>query len=197
MLDFYGAGYLDLIVHGTVPLTILFRFHSSVCLAEIWKNAYKLRGPAASDFRCRKVRKPTANRTMLNVTLGNCGKFNARKTLFVFNFVNRQLFSLYFVNGPTFFVLFLRWTNFFIASTDQLFSFYFVNGPTFFVLFLQRTKSQSNDLEIGKMTTEIAENSMLNALFALIIYSVYHKFLCINKKSMTLWSLWRHGSDFS
>lgn len=41
MLDFYGADTWTLIVNGTVPLIIFFRFHSSVCLAEIWKHAYK------------------------------------------------------------------------------------------------------------------------------------------------------------
>ena len=43
------SGSWTLIVHATVPLTIFYRFHSSVCLAEIWKNAYKTRAPLSSD----------------------------------------------------------------------------------------------------------------------------------------------------
>src|SRR5271165_6217412 len=43
LLDYYGDDTWAMIVHSTVPLTILYRFHSSVCLAEIWKQAYKTR----------------------------------------------------------------------------------------------------------------------------------------------------------
>lgn len=38
--QFYGEGVWTVIVHSTVPLCIFYRFHSSVCLAEIWKKAY-------------------------------------------------------------------------------------------------------------------------------------------------------------
>lgn len=39
--NYYGRGSWITMVHSTVPLCIFFRFHSSVCFAEIWKNAYK------------------------------------------------------------------------------------------------------------------------------------------------------------
>lgn len=41
-LEFFGGGVWPLIVHITVPLMIFYRFHSSVCFAEIWKNGYKV-----------------------------------------------------------------------------------------------------------------------------------------------------------
>ncbi len=38
---FYGAPAWIIIQRVTLPLCIFFRFHSTVILAEIWKNTYK------------------------------------------------------------------------------------------------------------------------------------------------------------
>ncbi|CAJ0934245.1 unnamed protein product, partial [Mesorhabditis belari] len=38
--DFYGKRSWVFLVRSFSPLTIFYRFHSSVCLAEIWKNVY-------------------------------------------------------------------------------------------------------------------------------------------------------------
>lgn len=43
--QFYGEGIWTVIVHSTVPLCIFYRFHSTVCLAEIWKKAYQMKLP--------------------------------------------------------------------------------------------------------------------------------------------------------
>lgn len=47
MVRFYGSPLWTVVVHSTGPLKIFFRFHSTVCLAEIWKIAY--RGKTASE----------------------------------------------------------------------------------------------------------------------------------------------------
>lgn len=41
--EFYGESIWTVIVHSTVPLSIFYRFHSTVCLAEIWKEAYRMK----------------------------------------------------------------------------------------------------------------------------------------------------------
>ena len=38
--DFYGETLWVVLVHTTQPLTIFFRFHSAVALADIWNSAY-------------------------------------------------------------------------------------------------------------------------------------------------------------
>ncbi|GLV35744.1 Otopetrin-like c [Carabus blaptoides fortunei] len=38
---FYGKQWWTIIGHMTVPLTMFYRFHSSVCLVDIWKSAYE------------------------------------------------------------------------------------------------------------------------------------------------------------
>ncbi|XP_048512243.1 proton channel OtopLc-like [Athalia rosae] len=43
--DFYGLQLWTILKHLTIPLTMFYRFHSSVCLADIWKSAYE---PASS-----------------------------------------------------------------------------------------------------------------------------------------------------
>jgi len=48
-LKFYGVWAWTIITHISMPLAIFYRFHSTVCLCEIWKRAYKLKG---STFRC-------------------------------------------------------------------------------------------------------------------------------------------------
>ncbi|OQV16327.1 hypothetical protein BV898_09474, partial [Hypsibius exemplaris] len=45
-LRFYGTWTWTLITHISMPLTIFYRFHSSVCLSEVWKSAYKKKNPA-------------------------------------------------------------------------------------------------------------------------------------------------------
>ncbi|CAH1777255.1 unnamed protein product [Owenia fusiformis] len=39
--EFYGYLVWSIILHVSIPLQIFYRFHSAVCLANIWKNAYK------------------------------------------------------------------------------------------------------------------------------------------------------------
>ena len=43
-MDFYGIIPWSLITHISVPLAIFYRYHSTVCLADIWKDAYKIKG---------------------------------------------------------------------------------------------------------------------------------------------------------
>uniref|UniRef100_A0A914YZV3 Uncharacterized protein n=1 Tax=Panagrolaimus superbus TaxID=310955 RepID=A0A914YZV3_9BILA len=40
VVEFYGTETWVFLVRTFSPLTVFFRFHSSVCLAEIWKNTY-------------------------------------------------------------------------------------------------------------------------------------------------------------
>ncbi|KAL4703415.1 hypothetical protein ACJJTC_011204 [Scirpophaga incertulas] len=40
-LDFYGPWAWTIITHVSMPLAIFYRFHSTICLFEIWKNSYK------------------------------------------------------------------------------------------------------------------------------------------------------------
>ena len=40
-LNFFGFPAWAVIQRVTLPLCIFFRFHSTVILAEIWKNSYK------------------------------------------------------------------------------------------------------------------------------------------------------------
>lgn len=47
--DFYGDGAWSIIRDMCVPLIIFFRFHSTVCLSEIWINAYTLKEKAGSN----------------------------------------------------------------------------------------------------------------------------------------------------
>lgn len=42
-LQFYGPVAWSILTHISVPLGIFYRFHSSVCLSNIWKNAWKLK----------------------------------------------------------------------------------------------------------------------------------------------------------
>ncbi|ODM94668.1 Otopetrin-1 [Orchesella cincta] len=41
---FYGSILWTLLSHMTLPLTLFYRFHSSVCLVDIWKSAYEAGG---------------------------------------------------------------------------------------------------------------------------------------------------------
>jgi len=42
-MEFYGSLPWSLITHISIPLAIFYRYHSTVCLADIWKDAYKLK----------------------------------------------------------------------------------------------------------------------------------------------------------
>lgn len=42
-LKFYGVWAWTIITHISMPLAIFYRFHSTVCLCEIWKRAYKMK----------------------------------------------------------------------------------------------------------------------------------------------------------
>ncbi|CAD5226901.1 unnamed protein product [Bursaphelenchus xylophilus] len=44
VVNFYGKKSWVFLVRSFSPLTIFYRFHSSVCLAEVWKNAYSWKG---------------------------------------------------------------------------------------------------------------------------------------------------------
>ncbi|XP_012287936.1 otopetrin-3 [Orussus abietinus] len=43
--EFYGKVLWTILKHMTVPLTMFYRFHSSVCLVDIWKSAYEPEEP--------------------------------------------------------------------------------------------------------------------------------------------------------
>ncbi|XP_025831814.1 proton channel OtopLc-like isoform X3 [Agrilus planipennis] len=44
-LQFYGEWAWTIITHISMPLAIFYRFHSTICLFEIWKSAFKLKPP--------------------------------------------------------------------------------------------------------------------------------------------------------
>ncbi|XP_038105005.1 proton channel OtopLc isoform X1 [Culex quinquefasciatus] len=43
LIDFYGPWAWTIITHVSMPMAIFYRFHSTICLFEIWKNTYKVR----------------------------------------------------------------------------------------------------------------------------------------------------------
>lgn len=45
-LQFFGEWSWTIITHVSMPLAIFYRFHSTICLFEIWKATYKMRHPA-------------------------------------------------------------------------------------------------------------------------------------------------------
>ncbi|XP_034238334.1 proton channel OtopLc-like [Thrips palmi] len=49
LFDFYGKWTWTLIVHISMPLAIFYRFHSTICLFEIWKCCYKLKNPSVHN----------------------------------------------------------------------------------------------------------------------------------------------------
>ena len=53
-MDFYGPLSWAILTHVTVPLGIYYRFHSAVCLSNIWKNAWKLNPRIKPKSRKRK-----------------------------------------------------------------------------------------------------------------------------------------------
>uniref|UniRef100_A0A914UJ15 Otopetrin n=1 Tax=Plectus sambesii TaxID=2011161 RepID=A0A914UJ15_9BILA len=42
LIDYYGQRTWAFVAQSTVPLAIFYRFHSSVCLVEIWKHSYRV-----------------------------------------------------------------------------------------------------------------------------------------------------------
>uniref|UniRef100_A0A7G3AED3 Putative conserved plasma membrane protein n=3 Tax=Lutzomyia longipalpis TaxID=7200 RepID=A0A7G3AED3_LUTLO len=42
-LHFFGVWAWTVITHVSMPLAIFYRFHSTICLFEIWKSAYKVK----------------------------------------------------------------------------------------------------------------------------------------------------------
>ena len=41
-VKFYGGEWVwPIITHVSMPLAIFYRFHSTVCLCEIWKKSFK------------------------------------------------------------------------------------------------------------------------------------------------------------
>lgn len=42
-LEFYGVWAWTIITHISMPLAIFYRFHSTICLFEVWKNVYKFK----------------------------------------------------------------------------------------------------------------------------------------------------------
>lgn len=42
-LQFFGEWSWTIITHVSMPLAIFYRFHSTICLFEIWKSTYKFR----------------------------------------------------------------------------------------------------------------------------------------------------------
>lgn len=42
-LNFFGVWAWTIITHVSMPLAIFYRFHSTICLFEIWKDAYKFK----------------------------------------------------------------------------------------------------------------------------------------------------------
>ena len=52
--EFYGSLAWLIIMHVGLPLGIFFRFHSSVCLSDIWVNAYKRQHVVMSSPRSQE-----------------------------------------------------------------------------------------------------------------------------------------------
>ncbi|XP_015117002.1 proton channel OtopLc [Diachasma alloeum] len=50
-LEFFGVWAWTIITHVSMPLAIFFRFHSAICMFEVWKSCYKYRPPIVSPTR--------------------------------------------------------------------------------------------------------------------------------------------------
>lgn len=42
-INYYSSMAWKIITHIALPLIVFFRFHSTVCLSDIWANAYRFR----------------------------------------------------------------------------------------------------------------------------------------------------------
>ncbi|KAG5875105.1 hypothetical protein JTB14_020238 [Gonioctena quinquepunctata] len=49
-LEFFGEWAWTIITHISMPLAIFYRFHSTICLFEIWKTAYKMKAKIEAPF---------------------------------------------------------------------------------------------------------------------------------------------------
>nr|XP_023024623.1 otopetrin-2-like isoform X1 [Leptinotarsa decemlineata] len=49
-LEFFGEWAWTIITHISMPLVIFYRFHSTICLFEIWKTAYKFKAKLQTQF---------------------------------------------------------------------------------------------------------------------------------------------------
>uniref|UniRef100_A0A182MN77 Otopetrin n=1 Tax=Anopheles culicifacies TaxID=139723 RepID=A0A182MN77_9DIPT len=75
-LHFYGLWAWTIITHVSMPLAIFYRFHSTVCLCEIWKRAYKMKPaymrtdkPAAEETLAGSVVHPVTPTSTASVRL--------------------------------------------------------------------------------------------------------------------------------
>lgn len=50
-LRFFGAWAWTIITHVSMPLAIFYRFHSTICLFEIWKTTYKMRHEQSVSYK--------------------------------------------------------------------------------------------------------------------------------------------------
>lgn len=50
-LRFFGAWAWTIITHVSMPLAIFYRFHSTICLFEIWKTTYKVRHEPSVSYK--------------------------------------------------------------------------------------------------------------------------------------------------
>ncbi|XP_046748547.1 proton channel OtopLc-like isoform X2 [Diprion similis] len=48
-IEFFGVWAWTIITHVSMPLAIFFRFHSAICLFEVWKSCYKYRPPGSAQ----------------------------------------------------------------------------------------------------------------------------------------------------
>ncbi|XP_024939721.1 proton channel OTOP3 isoform X2 [Cephus cinctus] len=51
-LQFFGVWAWTIITHVSIPLAIFFRFHSAICLFEVWKSCYKYRPSGLLNTPC-------------------------------------------------------------------------------------------------------------------------------------------------
>uniref|UniRef100_A0A914WZR4 Uncharacterized protein n=1 Tax=Plectus sambesii TaxID=2011161 RepID=A0A914WZR4_9BILA len=58
IVHFYGIQSWVMFVRSCAPLTIFYRFHSSVCFAEVWKHCYTVK--EHDDLPLRRARYNTA-----------------------------------------------------------------------------------------------------------------------------------------
>lgn len=49
-LLFFGSWAWTIITHVSMPLAIFYRYHSTICLFEIWKSAYKIKPQYKAPF---------------------------------------------------------------------------------------------------------------------------------------------------
>uniref|UniRef100_A0A1I8NPZ8 Uncharacterized protein n=1 Tax=Stomoxys calcitrans TaxID=35570 RepID=A0A1I8NPZ8_STOCA len=60
-MEFYGAWAWTIITHVSMPLAIFYRFHSTICLFEVWKITYKAKAHGMILMRDLRYIKDTSN----------------------------------------------------------------------------------------------------------------------------------------